>query len=114
MWGFYNSRDRNLSNYIFSLFTDPYETEKYNNNKKNLWGFDQMFLKDKVYQLIKNKSIIHDSYNCYRTGFLGTPFPTRRLGNYYVGKKWITVYNNTFYTCPENCRPKNNQNWTTC
>ena len=115
MWGFYNLRDRNLSNFIFSLFANPKIAETYNKNYTNPKGFDQYFLKDKVYKLIKFKSIIHDSYHCNKSGFLGTPFPTRRIGDYFVGSKYDNYNSNrTFFECPVNCRPENNKNWTTC
>ena len=50
-----------------SVFTPNFTTKeavKYNKNSQK--GLDQYFLSDKVYGLVRNKSIIHDSYSTDR------------------------------------------------
>ena len=46
-------------------------------------GVDQDFLKHHVYGLIKNNSLIHDSFTC--AIFDGTAFPSKRVGNCFIG-----------------------------
>lgn len=46
----------------------------------------------------------------------GEPWPTQRLGDCFVG----SIYDcnkdaiNEFPMCPDACRPKDHQNWTSC
>ena len=83
MWGFYNSRDRQLANKLFELIIDRNTSLKYNGNNKNSYNADQVFLANVVYPLVVNKSVVHDSYLCKVIG--GEPFPTKRVGNCQIG-----------------------------
>ena len=112
MWGFYNSRDRNLANKIFDLIKNPKIANVYNKNLTSPKGRDQHFLKDYVYPLVKNKSIVHDSFLCVRFG--GDPFPTKRVGDCFLGSARVCNPNSTFHQCPIKCRPKDHQEWTSC
>ena len=89
-------------------------TKNYN-MKKNQKKKDQHFLIAYVYPLLRNVSVIHDSHLCklYKDS---KPFPTRRIGACFIGS---TDYDNScinkkFHLCPEECRPKNHKDWTTC
>ena len=112
MWGFYNSRNRNLANTIFDLIINPEIGSLYNQNLNSPRGQDQYFLRDYVYPLVKNDSIVHDSYFCHKLG--GDPFPTQRVGNCFIGSRLGCNETGIHFGCPSNCRPKDHQNWTTC
>lgn len=73
---------------------------------------DQIFLSRYVYSLAKLNSIAHDSYSCAKFG--GTPFPTKRKGNCFVGDRKICNSNRSFTICPMVCRPKNHTDWNYC
>ena len=110
MWGFYNSRDRNLANKIFDLIKNPEISKTYLKSSK---VGDQKFLKEYVYDLVKEKSIAHDSYACFLYG--SDPFPTKRVGNCFVGSPNDGCNpNSTFNECPAKCRPKDHQDWISC
>lgn len=114
MWGFYNSRNRGLADNIFSKLKNPQIMNKYKN--KNEKGYDQFFLADHVYHMIKAHSVIHDSFCCneYKDS---QPFPIQRIGNCFVGMRTNVNYdcrNKTFYQCPSQCRLKSHQDWTSC
>jgi hypothetical protein len=51
-----------------------------NYNKGNFWQVDQNFLREVVYPLVKNTSMVHDEY------FEKKPFPTQRDGARFVGE----------------------------
>jgi len=98
MWGFFNARNRELSNKIFNLILNKQIALKYNLNSKK--GYDQFFLADHVYPLVKQVAVIHDSYCCltYRDS---QPFTTKRIGNCFVGASGGGCNETgTFYTCP--------------
>ena len=112
MWGFKRSMDKNLAKKIFNRMLNKRTAVKYDKNSKK--AYDQHFLRDKVYSLIRYKSIIHDSYTC-RYFFDGEPFPTQRNGDCYIGG--IGVCNLTassFFVCPSKCRPSNHLEWKYC
>ena len=113
MWGFYNSKNRQLANELFNRIVDPEISYKYN-KVKNQKGKDQEFLSRHVYPILKKQSVIHDSYLCknYKDS---EPFPTQRIGNCFVGR--VGNCNSTatdFYQCPRECRPENHQEWLNC
>ena len=83
MWGFFRARDRNLAHKIFDLIRNPQIAASYNGNLRSPKGADQSFLAHHVHPLIKDKSIIHDSFLC--TSYGGGPFPTKRVGTCFIG-----------------------------
>lgn len=112
MWGFKSNFDRKLSNDLINKIINKHLAKKYNFNSKK--GLDQYFLRDKIYDLIKDKSIIHDSYWCNRFND-SEPFPTKRKGNCFVGKIGLcNEYDNSFAKCPLECRLKNHSDWLQC
>jgi len=59
------------------------ETEMSDYNKEDFWQVDQNFLREKIYPLVVNQSIIHDSYLKYNTD--SKKFPTERINKEFVG-----------------------------
>ena len=115
MWGFFNSRNRKLANHIKNLILDEAISKRYNKNSNSPKGEDQNFLSDYVYPLIKDKSIIHDSYTCKHFND-SKSFPTKRIGNCFIGLEKLTEYcdpDASFYICPIECRQKN-KDWESC
>lgn len=53
-------------------------------SKGNFWQVDQNFLKEKVYNIIKNDCFVHDSYHNYES--FKRPFPSKRNGQEFVGE----------------------------
>ena len=109
MWGFYNSRERNLSSNLFEILINRNVSIDFNWNKKNEKGNDQLFLARYVFQAIKRVSVVHDSYSCGIFG--GKGFPTQRVGNCYVGGVEKCSRVAKFYECTPECRPGENRNW---
>ena len=112
MWGFFNARDRTLAKRFFDLFIDKKLSSQYNQGLKSPKGSDQNFLTEHIYPILKSNSITHDSYLC--GGYGGSPFPTKRLGNCYIGGTTECDINATFYECPSQCRPREHQDWKFC
>ena len=48
--------------------------------KGDFWQVDQNFLREKIYPIVKDKSMVHDEF------FEHNKFPTRREGNSFVGQ----------------------------
>lgn len=71
MWGCRNGILKNIKKLI----------EDY--NKGDFWQVDQNFLREKIYPLVVNQSIIHDSYLKYNTE--SKKFPTERINKEFVG-----------------------------
>ena len=71
MWG---ARNVKGITHLANLFPDEYKDKK---------GCDQDFLGTIVYPQIRESACIHDSYNFFNDG---TDFPTRRIGNEFVGQ----------------------------
>ena len=71
MWGCRNGILKNIKKLI-----DDY-------NKEDFWQVDQNFLREKIYPLVVNQSIIHDSYLKYNTD--SKKFPTERINKEFVG-----------------------------
>ena len=84
----------------------------FNGNLKSPKGADQHFLTQHVYPFVKSNSIIHDSYLC--TSYGGDGFPTKRIGNCFIGSTEACNTTASFTECPKQCRPKEHQDWTTC
>jgi hypothetical protein len=71
MWGCRNGILRDIKKLI----------EDY--HKGDFWQVDQNFLREKIYPLVVNQSIIHDSYLKYNTD--SKKFPTERINKEFVG-----------------------------
>ena len=88
--------------------------------KVNLWKFyDQHVLQHRVWPLVRNKAVIHDSFNCRHQESLGPmqSWPTRRKGFTYVGYgpskgMYSRILRRT--KCPRKCRPEGHQDWMYC
>lgn len=76
LWGFYSARNKTTARRIYSLIVNK-TLAKFYKQPGEKWS-DQNFLNDHVYSLIKNDSVIHDSYLC---SFFkdSEPFPSQRL-----------------------------------
>jgi hypothetical protein len=116
MFDFNNERDRNLANHLFALMIDRRVSEVFNANCDSPKNNDQQFLSDYVYPLVVENSLIHDSYLC--RSFPGSsPWPTRRLGDCFVGSTGECNESTTlldYFVCPKKCRPKKHPEWVTC
>ncbi len=116
-WGYYNSRDRNTAIKIFKMLIDKEISKRYNSDLSSPKGWDQFFLRENVYPLIRSNSIIQDSYLCmmYRDSI---PFPTKRRGICFSAAGWrdYECFNQTsdYFICPVECRPKDHQDWNYC
>jgi hypothetical protein len=74
------NKDRLFSEDIFYSIIKKKIALKYMTiNKNSPNGLDQLFLRDYVYNLIRNKATIHDSYYC-RLFSDSTAWPTQRQG----------------------------------
>ena len=75
LWGFYSARNKLIAQHIYSLIVNKTVSKIYKQPGEK-WS-DQNFLNNHVYDLIKNDSVIHDSYLCsfYKDS---EPFPTQR------------------------------------
>jgi len=111
LWGLHMKRNRNLASNIFNLILSKKLIRMYNIKLNNRKMFDQYFLREIIYPLLKNTSLVHDSYHClkYKDSL---PFPNKRDGFNYVGypegaQKQIEI-------CPVACRPKYGMNWEYC
>ena len=110
MWGLKVSQDRILAKNIVDLMLDKQISANYTFAK---YGNDQFFLAHHVYKLIVKNSVIHDAYCC--TKLDGTPWPTRRVGNCFVGStSWCDEYLGSVVECPYECRPKEHKDWSQC
>lgn len=138
MWGARPAINRSLSAWIFKqlqnerihdeddreededddyFYFDDYNSqeEEYNNSsfEKYPYGNDQEFLREFVYERIRNMSTIHDSYMCERFKD-SSPFPSQRLIPYYVGYKSSEINFDEIYLCPKACRPEQHIDWKFC
>jgi hypothetical protein len=114
MWGFASIRNRELAMKIFEKTTNKTIALAYNRNGKSSKQGDQSFLADIVWPLTNVNATIHDSYFCRRYG--GAAFPTKRKGSCFAAIQDLNceLINNTFYVCPEACRPKEHLDWVYC
>lgn len=113
MWGFKRYLDPIRSNFIFSLIANKSINKKFNPNYKSPKGFDQVFLSTMVYETIINSTLEHDSYFCSYFP-KSKPFPTKRIGNCFVGCIGPCNQSTVFSPCPKKCRPKRHPNWIYC
>ena len=113
MWGFKNSKSPELATEIYNEIIDKTIGAKYKPNGYSKKGFDQYFLSDFVYKRIKDKSTIHDSYLCRRYQD-SKPFPSRRVGDCFVGRVGWCNETVVMKECPKECRPLDHQDWETC
>jgi len=51
--------------------------------KGNFWQVDQNFLREKIYPLVMNNSLVHDEFHWYNND--KKPFPTFRINKEFVG-----------------------------
>merc|ERR1711872_6861 len=83
-------------------------------------SLDQDVLRSKVWPLIKNETVIHDSYTCTQKVLQGQglrPWPSRRVAYAYVGygpTKDGPMQIIKSKECPKKCRPPNHQDWKYC
>ena len=85
------------------------------NNK--FW--DQTLARTYIYYPFMDDIMSHDSYYCWKyPEAVVRPFPTRRIGEIFVGyderKEMTTLFIGRLKTCPEICRPKYGKHWTYC
>jgi hypothetical protein len=113
MWGFKTHQNRSLANSIFDLILNKNISKSYNHNLKSPKQGDQQFLNHYVYPLIRQTSLIQDSFLCnhYKDS---KPFPSKRNGNCFIGNPFDCSKNATFYKCPIQCRPINHTDWEYC
>ncbi|KAK2705489.1 hypothetical protein QYM36_015770 [Artemia franciscana] len=86
-------------------------------SQDDLKSTDQRQLAYQIWPLVKNDSVVHDSYNCknhhLRSCDITLPFPTRRENLTFVGQvasgKWLFIEE-----CPEECRPMEHKEWYFC
>jgi len=72
MWGVRGDILKNMKSMIDDYF------------KGDFWQVDQNFLKEKVYNRIKNDCFVHDSYHNYE--LFKRPFPLKRIAQEFVGE----------------------------
>ena len=115
MFSIRNTVNRDLSSKIFELVTDRELAQIFNKGQSNEKMQDQNFLEKHVFELVRNSSVIHDSYLCEVFAYT-RPWPTKRRGNCFVGK--VGVCNETGLSgmkdCPVKCRPLDHIGWLKC
>ena len=109
MWGLKVAMNRSLANSIVETMLNPNLSKNYT---FKTYGNDQKFLTDYVYKSLVSNSVIHDAYSCRALN--GTPWPTQRVGNCFVGSIWGCDEWGSIQECPEACRPKDHMDWTHC
>jgi hypothetical protein len=116
-WGYANVRNRNLGLYFFKVLTNAIIANFYNKVKHEK-GQDQYLLTDFMSKYSLANSTTHDSFSCQEIN--GDPWPTQRQGNCFVGCSGCCnqsiEFANQIYThvCPNECRPKQHQDWIFC
>ena len=112
MWGGHNYADMSSATQLRSALLDKIPP--------TLWrGLDQKLLHTKLWPVIKENALIHDSYHCENKAKYGemVPFPTRRQGFTYVGCGPTREYVSkcvSKYKCPLACRPNEHKDWEYC
>ena len=102
---------------LFKNITNLTQTHRVDRKGKNI--MDQKLLKDLIWPIARNDSVIHDSYTCKIKRLKGTdmrPFPTRRLhGKFnFVGSNGGTITLDHDGPCPKECRPSKHKEWVVC
>lgn len=113
MWGFRPSLNARLSQILLTKLRNTTLMQMFTGSA------DQKFLHTEVWPLIKNDTLIHDSYYCDKYDVKTRPFPTKRPSlqntNLFVGcVKPCNRFHHPFGPCPINCRPAQHQDWTYC
>lgn len=115
MWGMRVNMDRKLAQHIFLLSANQKISLKYNPFLNSTKGGDQDFLAGEVINLVEDKALVHDSFDC-KNHRHSSAWPTQRIGNCFVGSPSPcnqSLFN--FYECPMECRPKqHHQDWKFC
>jgi hypothetical protein len=111
MWGYKNFKNRYYGKDIIDGLLDRNLFADYVNEGNAKRGYDQYFLREYVYNDLKNNSVIHDSYLCemYKDS---TPFLSQRQGSCFIGSPENCDINGKFFECPKKCRLK--PDWTFC
>ncbi|XP_068213707.1 uncharacterized protein [Palaemon carinicauda] len=111
LWGCQTHLDRgNSYHYGAMLLSQPYS---------DLWDYDQRLLRRILWPLIRNRTMVHNSYTCKASIFQGQgssrPFPTQREGLNYTGYGKTKIEVTKLLTaCPLVCRPPSHQDWILC
>ena len=114
MWGMHNSVNRDLGSKIFSLLMDSSLCLKYNLNGNSPKMNDQFFLRQKIYPIVVNQAVIHDSYTCHLFA-KSQPFPSQRIVMDFVGSvKSFSNQSQDIIVCPQECRPIDHKDWIYC
>lgn len=114
LWGASMKHARYLLFHIFQVMLMPNLVQFY------LEGYagDQAFLRDHVWDFVKDNATIFDSYSCQQ--LKGQPFPSQRPStNCYLGCirpccDSITKNVIKLKPCPMECRPSKHPDWTYC
>lgn len=94
--------------------------QMYSRPKSEIRSQDQLLLKEVVWPYARTNVLNHASFTCksrLREHGPAVPFPTQREGDKYCG--WGTykvgpARKVAKAVCPEECRPKDHQDWTRC
>ena len=83
------------------------------------WDYfvDQVLLSSLVWPVVKEDTMVHDSYLCTQIkGGHIEPFPTKRINGKanFVGSVPGLSHSLDTVPCPLECRPRDHQNWDTC
>ncbi|CAF2710860.1 unnamed protein product [Rotaria sp. Silwood2] len=115
LWGASPARARRYLFHIFQPMLVPSIARQYKG------AGDQLFLSDNIWQHVKTRALIFDSYNCDTLG--GQPFLSQRPvpDNCFLGCIRPCCINTTSSgspnpnnICPPACRPKDHQDWIYC
>ena len=77
---------------------------------------DQIVLKNYVWPVVKNRSMVHDAYFCQKWEG-SVPFPSQRVDELrnFVGAPYeMRLPFTKAFHCPQACRPNDHQDWTYC
>lgn len=113
MWGLKVKKARKFGKELYEKIIDKNVTSKYNPKLAHTRGYDQDFLADYAYEKLRSESIIHDSFLCNNFSD-SKPWPTKRIGDCFVGIIGKCNPNKKFKICPNSCRPINHLDWTSC
>jgi hypothetical protein len=113
LWGAATKRARKYLVDIFQPMLEPSIARRCNSSG------DRQFLADLIWEKVKKRSLIFDSYYCESMG--GRPFLSERPeGDCFLGcirpccTNATQGSNKDNKTCPIACRPKDHQDWNNC